>query len=80
MLLICIKSSGASLKRVFGRDNTAILIEIAFPVLNALQRDSEHITNVICDVSIASEPQDTLFDVLADVPEDHTTNEMSENG
>jgi hypothetical protein len=80
MSLICIKSSGASLKRVFGRDNTAIPIEIALPALNASQRDSEHITNVICDVSIASEPQDTLFDILADVLEDHTTNEMSENG
>jgi hypothetical protein len=79
MSLICIKSSGASLKRVFGRDNTAIPIEIALPALNASQRDSEHITNVICDVSIVSEPQDTLFYVLADVPEDHTTNEMSEN-
>ena len=76
MLLICIKSLGASLKK----DNTAVLIEIALPALNASQRDSKHFTNIICDVSIVSEPQDMLFDVLADVPGNHTTNEMSENG
>ena len=75
MLLICIKSLEASLKR----DNTAVLIEIALPALNALQRDSKHITHIICDVSIASDPQDILFDVMADVPENHTTNEMREN-
>jgi len=53
-----------SLKRVFGRDNTAILIEIALPALNASQRDSKHIANVICDVSIATKPQDTLMSTI----------------
>ena len=49
-----------------------ILIEIALPVLNASQRHSKHVRYIISDIPIASEPYNAVFDVLADMPKDHT--------
>jgi len=64
---------------ILGRNDTAVLIEIALPALNASQRHSKHVTYIISDISIASEPQNVVFYVFADMPKDHTCDKQQWN-